>query len=1193
MAIASGCLDENLVLALLGGGLRGAALEAAEQHLGCCDECLQLLAQIAPAEGEGASGSSAVRVLADRFVLGPRMAAGGMGAVHRGLDRATGLEVAIKRVRPEVAQDNPELLVRFAHEGEVLRRLAHPNIVQLLDVVTDGDERYIVLEYVSGGSVRDVLRQQPRLPTGRVLGMLLELSDALARAHHVGVIHRDIKPENVLLAADGTPRLTDFGLALSAERPHLSSHGPVGTLPYLSPEALSGLPLDERTDLWSLGVMMFEMLAGQRPFQAHSPGALVTAILKGASPDLEALCPDLPVGVVDLVQQLLERDRHQRVQSARRVGAEIEALLAARGADATSPGALPRARSERRPSGASFTRRSSQLPAPGTELVGRVRELARLEELLVSPAARLVTVVGAGGMGKSRLALELCRRWQKDSAIAERGSELPCADGIHWVELAPLTEPAGLVSLLADALGFALSAERSPLEQLVDCLRGKRILLVLDNFEHLLSAAGAVARLLEGAPELRVLVTSRERLGLHAEALLGLTGLKTADPEQGGEALSALTLFTASARRQAPDFELLAAERSAALQLCRALGGLPLGIVLAASWVSVLSVGEIAREIDRDLDFLSTEARDVPNRQRSLRAVFEHSYRLLGPGERAVFARISSFRGGCTRPAAEAVALTSLRTLASLANKSLIRREPRRGRYEVHELARQFAEEKLRERPAEQAAARDRHAAYFAEFLAARERHLCSAERSPALREIDDELGNIRTAWDWMLEHAQLALIDRAIAALAVYFEYRGVGGDSHALFERTARTFSGGDDTDLVRRRVVGAALCQQLHFDREHQGASAQALLDEALRLLDPLAHPRERAFALILSLRVRGDREAFALADAGLELYRACGDRWGLSRALLVVSATHGNMFRREELFRESIAAQAAEGDAGMWLPSSLAMLSNVRGMQGRRAEARELGERSLAVAERLDDVPGVLNSLQILGNLERTLGNYAQAEALAQRGVALCRQRGSWNVETWCLALLGDIYKEQGRLGEAKAMYESCFARSQHHPLLRGMAQLDLGDIAMLEGCYGEARTRLTDALERLERSVTHWGIVLAWDYLGELSCREQKYDLAADCFRSAQSLALASGCTALSTNIVVGMARVAAARGQLERAVELASIAEHHIATEHHTRRRRLAPVLAELRERLPEEAFARAFERGRTLQLEAVREGCI
>ncbi len=268
------------------------------------------------------------QVIGDRFTLERLVGQGGIGEVYYGIDRQTNEPVAVKALKSHVIEDNPKLVERFRREGEALKELDHPNIVKILAVIQEEERHYLVMEYVGGGSLYDLIRQEHKLPLERVLHIALDLSDALTRAHRLRIIHRDIKPANVLLAQDGTPRLTDFGAARIEKLKTLTGEGGiVGTVSYLSPEACQGKHIDARTDIWSFGVMLFEMLTGQRPFDKTTTMATVLAIIKSPLPDLMQLRPDAPTPLVNLIYQMLEKERDRRIASMRLVGAELESIL--------------------------------------------------------------------------------------------------------------------------------------------------------------------------------------------------------------------------------------------------------------------------------------------------------------------------------------------------------------------------------------------------------------------------------------------------------------------------------------------------------------------------------------------------------------------------------------------------------------------------------------------------------------------------------------------------------------------------------------------------------------------------------------------------------------------------------------------------------------------------------------------------
>jgi len=264
-------------------------------------------------------------LIKSRYQLGRLIGGGSMGNVYTGTDILTGETVAIKQLRVELTSNMPEMVERFLREGEALRRLNHPNIVKVLATCDEDNQHYIVMEYVSGGSLADLLINQPLLPFDRIVSIALELSDALSRAHHLHILHRDIKPANVLLAKDGTPRLTDFGLARIGQLPRLTETGSIlGTFYYLSPEAVENREVNERSDIWSFGIVLYEMLTGRLPFTGDTPFEVVWAIKNQSLPTLENFRKGIPPPLTNLVGRMLRKDNPARIESARQVGVELE-----------------------------------------------------------------------------------------------------------------------------------------------------------------------------------------------------------------------------------------------------------------------------------------------------------------------------------------------------------------------------------------------------------------------------------------------------------------------------------------------------------------------------------------------------------------------------------------------------------------------------------------------------------------------------------------------------------------------------------------------------------------------------------------------------------------------------------------------------------------------------------------------------
>lgn len=408
-----------------------------------------------------------------RYEIREEIGQGGMGLVYLALDSQSGQIVAIKALKPDIAHD--ELIERFRREGEALRQLNHPNIVKMLAMVEEGGQYHLVMEYVSGGSLRDLLDKMPQPPLEQVLTITLDLSDALIRTHRLNIIHRDLKPANVLLAEDGTPRLTDFGVAHLGQAERVTGTGVLlGTVDYMAPELLDGAEAGTRSDIWAFGIILYEMLAGERPFPGQSIPQVLLAITSQPVPDLAIARPDLPADLVALVQGMLVKEPNQRIQSVRQVGAILEDILLGR---SSTPLPLTTAPTPRHPN-----YDWHEAPAVG-DFYGREADLEQLESWVLQDRCRMIAILGIGGLGKTTLTAKLTRHLAEGNGAS--------FDQILWRSL--LNAPP-LDDLLPNILRFLAAPELiqipDQLDQrlalLLDYLRQKRCLLILDNLESIL-----------------------------------------------------------------------------------------------------------------------------------------------------------------------------------------------------------------------------------------------------------------------------------------------------------------------------------------------------------------------------------------------------------------------------------------------------------------------------------------------------------------------------------------------------------------------------------------------------------------------------------------------------------------------------------------------------------------------------------
>ncbi len=630
--------------------------------------------------------------------------------------------------------------------------------------------------------------------------------------------------------------------------------------------------------------------------------------------------------------------------------------------------------------------RTSRLPVPVTPLVGRAADVADICRRLLDPACRLLTLVGPGGSGKTRLAIEV--------AAQLRGR---FADGAGFAALAPIMAPEHVAAAIADALDWPLPAGLAPETALLAWLRERELLLVVDNLEHLLDTTPLLGAIIREAPGVRLLATSRERLRVGGEWVVEVSGLAIPADETLPTVAryDAVQLFVDRARQIAGDFALTPTNRAAIARICRLLDGMPLGIELAATWVRALTPEEIAAELGRGLDFLSLSQRDAEPRHRSMRAAIDGSWSLLTAAEQQVMARLSVFRGPCDREAAAQVA-GGLPALTALIDKSLVRREAADGatRYVLHELVRQYAAERLAADPAEQQGAEARHAAYYAGLL---QRSIATGTggSSPAAwANLFGNIDNLRAAWTRAAAAGDTATVMGMARGLMLLYDLRGWRLDGAALFGGAAEALRGaGPRADGARGAVLGL----QGYFMILQQPAAAALLLEEGVALLEAAGETAERAHLLLHLGTVELSAARFAAAR---ERYSMATELAGRDDYFTRLWATY--LQGAAEVFTGDLRAAERDMSAclepwrsqgfGRGVASALDGLAEIARFDGRMAAAEALIQESMRLSSADHDTAGIARWLRQVGALAIERGALDEARYLLQESCASLQAMG---------------------------------------------------------------------------------------------------------------------------------------------------------------------------------------------------------
>ena len=958
------------------------------------------------------------------------LGAGGMGEVYRARDLRLGRFVALKVLPARMAQD-AEMLERFQREARAVASLNHPNIVTLHSVEESRGIHFLTMELIEGHSLSALIREGG-LDFGRIFEIADALSRALAAAHAKGIIHRDLKPANIMVTEDGRAKILDFGLAklVGTFHPETGSELPtqmrtqagvvMGTRPYMSPEQVSGKELGPSTDIFSLGVLLFEMTTGRRPFQGKSVEELFAAILVEEAPSVGRLRSDVPESLSHAIARCLKKDPAKRFHSAAELSLEL------RGASNAASLAAP----------AQQTSLMKPPPTPATMLLGR-EEAIRDALTLIREGARLLSITGSGGTGKTRLSIELFRRLAPDYA-----------GGAAFVSLASVTVAANVMKNISAALDVPEAQGRSAIDGLAAVIGERRVLLVLDNLEQVLDAALELASLVDRCPSLQLIVTSRAplKVGLESEFVLPPLALPGSESIllDDLKACPSVALFVQRALKVKPGFALTDVNAPSIAAICRRLDGLPLALELAAARVRVLEPTALLQRLDHALDLLTSGDRDLPLRQRTLRTTISWSYSLLHVAEQQLLRRLSVFRDGWTLEAMEQVCFgedqrgRALDQLDSLVEKGLVRVVGSGERYALLETIRAFSAEQLHTDGTAQDL-RLAHADYYLAFALALDDGIKGTTQVEAMQRGRRDNENVQAALQCLIAGARagdVSALRKGLEMCGALTWFAHIGGHHltlrAAVLELLALAADGPPTPERARARIAASMMsastghwdeslahAQAGHQDAVATGGNLFAAEASAFAAYVDLHHGRMKEsaaaldetmqrsldgseFLLALGMTLKG-MVVFAMGDLpggralveqGLTIQRRNGDAeaGGLSLSFLAqMSFVEGNLAKALALYREALATLELVGDQ-----PEIARVHCEMGWTALAVADTEAAERAFVLGARVNEAvgsaPGTGQALLGLAAVEAARGNRERAVTIAASAQALSERAG---------------------------------------------------------------------------------------------------------------------------------------------------------------------------------------------------------
>ncbi len=1015
-----------------------------------------------------------------RYLVQSLLGSGGFGSVYLGRDPQLDRLVAIKVLRPRRLKDQ-EQRDRFLHEARLAAQIRHPTIVQVHDVGSEDDRCYMVMEYIAGRTLHSTIRSTVLSPRAAAR-LVLALSDAVHEAHRIGLVHRDLKPANILVDVEGRPYITDFGLAIHENDQRRGAGEVAGTPVYMAPEQVRGEShlQDGRTDIWALGVMLYEMLCGRQPFTANKVDLLFDEITDRDPKPPRQVDDAIPAELERICLRCLSKDMADRYTTGKDLASDLREFLDAKKSDDAS---LSVGNESRAPS-SSFgdaglwnllanLGTNTNLPRRSNQFVGRQRERREIVELLRENSAGCLTLTGFGGLGKSRLAMEVG---------AELLDELP--GGCWWIELERATTAPEIAQALLKPFEVPLSGKQDVIDLVDGVLQYREpLLLILDNFEQTVEhAAATVGFWRSRSPHVRFLVTSRSPLSIEGERRYELEPLRapkqvaaTDSVEHCGQ-FESVQLFVERAQEVDNAFQLNESNARDIAEICNQLDGIPLALELAASRIAVLKPAQLLKRLDQKLQLLKSSRRDLASRQQTLEGTIDWSYNLLAEHEQDALLQVCVLPGTFSLEAAEDIvdlspfsdAAPIIDVVQKLRSNCLLRvvDAPQELRYDIYRSIREYGQQKLlREHtPEATTALRDRATNYLLRYARQWDQAISSPDGGEALDRMFAEIDNIHAVQDWALESGDQETATEAMLLLVGTMTRRGITEEYCRRLDRCD------PPTDEQRAQLLTA---RSKAWRATGSWDEAAAAAQQAVKLCQTREDSKTKVEALLQCGKMYSLRGEALRASNRIDEAESMARRLGLDHLVSTAMASRG-----------FVEWQRGHVDSALDYYNQAAKFARRIGDPGMQALITL--RRGQALARR--------------GSLEEAMSCFVEAEVAA-------RHLGDRHIVYLALSGKGMVFSERGDYLAAIDCYQEAEATTREigekrgiavNVSNRGLAMTDLGNYEVALECFETA--------EQLNREMgTLAGIALNLGNRGAALGAMEQYDAALQCLQEAERL----------------------------------------------------------------------------------------